>query len=1010
MEACRLRRVVRILAGLAVAATVARSARGQTYEVVRALSGDVGTPFGKVYQDASGNFYGTTDLGGLSGIGSIFRLTPAGPAYVFQEVHAFSLPDGQQPVSGLASGSDGFLYGATIGGGRFGNGTLFQFDPSGRVTTIHDFTVSDGVNYGTAVTVGPDGLYGTAGGGTDGLVYRVSKSGTLDVIHTFDGADGSEPFGGVILASDGWYYGTTYGGPGNAGTIYRVSSAGNFETLHVFTQADGSLIQRGLVEARGHFYGVAFAGGTFNAGTVFWIDGSGNFTKIHDFGSGGDDGTSPSAALMAASDGNLYGTTLTGGSGGFGTIFRIDEADALTTVHSFTGLDGREPNSQLLEGLDGNLYGPTSYSTLGPGITYGEIFRFHPPAGAVDVLYAFPPPPAAHPLAGLVQAASGDFFGTASQGGAASNGSVFRLTGDLADETVSVVHDFQGDDGFTPATPLTRASDGSLYGLTSEATTSGGTVYRVDPPSTFTLLHSFTPEEGSTPNAPLLEASPGSFYGVTDLGGVGGLGNAFQMDSLGTITPFHDFQTSDGTFPRSLMKAMDGNLYGTAIAGGLASSAGSVFQIALPSQTVTPFHLFDTTEGYIPAGPLVQTGDGTFYGATQAGGDAFNGTVFTMNAAGETSTLYSFGATEGNGTTSGLLLAADGTFYGTRGGGSGGILYQITTDGTFSVLHSFGQGLDGSGPVGNLIQAPNQGIYGVTQTGGAGQAGVIFRLWPAPFSNGIVITGPPLEFMSGPASGGTSVRFSAAGLFLGATVNMGGVDAPAVALDTHTLVFVTSPQPPATFPIITITNPGGGSLTLNDFWFVDFLDVSSVHPFYDYIDAVGRARITAGCGNGNYCPDASVTREQMAVFLLKSEHGSSFTPPPCTGVFADVACTPGVGFPDWIEQLYAEQITGGCSLAPLQYCPGRTVTRAEMAVFLLKTKHGTGYVPNSCAGIFADVPCPATPEFPFSDWIEQLYADAITGGCAVSPLRYCPDNPNTRGEMAVFLTKTFSLP
>ncbi|HEY1249867.1 MAG TPA: choice-of-anchor tandem repeat GloVer-containing protein [Thermoanaerobaculia bacterium] len=1010
MEACRLRGVVRILIAAAIAAG-ASSARAQVYEVVRALDGNTGTPFGRLYEDASGNLYGTTDLGGLSGIGSTFRLEPdGGGGFTFHELHAFVGVDGQQPIGGLVTKGDGFLYGSTTSGGLHDYGTLFSIDPSGRVTTIHDFTSTEGWNSGSTLAVGSDGLYGTTSGVGNGIVYRVHGSGTLDVVHTFNGTDGSQPFGGVILGSDGWFYGTTYGGPGGASTIYRVSSAGDFETLHVLTTDEGGSIQRGVTEARGHFYGVAPEGGANGMGTAFRVDATGSFAKIHDFNSGGDDGADPGAAILAGSDGNLYGSTRSGGSGGFGTIFRIDLSDALATVHSFTGVDGREPNSQLLEGVDGNLYGPTSYSTAGPGIVYGEIFRFHPPAGALDVLYAFPPPPAAHPLAGLVQAASGDFFGTASQGGAASNGSVFRLAGDVTDESVSVVHDFQGDDGFTPALPLTRAADGSLYGLTSEATTSGGTVYRVDPPSTFTLLHSFTPEEGSAPNAPLLEVSPGSFYGVTDLGGVGGHGNAFQMDTSGAITPFYDFQTTDGTFPHSLMKALDGNIYGTAIAGGLPSSAGSVFQIVLPSQTVTPFHLFDTTEGYIPAGPLVQTEDGTFYGATQSGGDSFNGTIFTMNAAGETSTLHSFDGSEGNGVTSGLLLAADGTFYGTRFGGSGGILYQITTDGQFSILHGFGQGLDGSGPVGNLIQASNQGIYGVTQTGGAGQAGIIFRFCPAPCSNALVTTGPPLNFMSGPASGGTSVRLSAAGLFLGATVDVGGVDVPAVVLDTHTLIFVTPPLPPTTMPVITIANPGGATLSLNGFWFADFLDVNSIHPFYTYVDAVGRARITAGCGNGNYCPDAEVTREQMAVFLLKAEHGSGHVPPQCKGIFADVPCTPGVGFPDWIEELYAEQITGGCQTGPLLYCPDRAVTRAEMAVFLLKTKHGTGYVPNSCAGIFADVPCPATPEFPYSDWIEQLYADAITGGCAVGPLRYCPDNPNLRGEMAVFLTKTFDLP
>jgi hypothetical protein len=137
----------------------------------------------------------------------------------------------------------------------------------------------------------------------------------------------------------------------------------------------------------------------------------------------------------------------------------------------------------------------------------------------------------------------------------------------------------------------------------------------------------------------------------------------------------------------------------------------------------------------------------------------------------------------------------------------------------------------------------------------------------------------------------------------------------------------------------------------------------------------------------------------MAVFLLKSEHGASFVPPPCTGVFPDVPC-PSL-FADWIEQLFAEGITGGCGGG--NYCPDNPVRRDQMAAFLLKAEHGSSYVPPGCTGVFPDVPCPSL----FADWIEQLFAEAITGGCGGG--NYCPSNPNTRGQMAVFLVKTFNL-
>jgi hypothetical protein len=178
-----------------------------------------------------------------------------------------------------------------------------------------------------------------------------------------------------------------------------------------------------------------------------------------------------------------------------------------------------------------------------------------------------------------------------------------------------------------------------------------------------------------------------------------------------------------------------------------------------------------------------------------------------------------------------------------------------------------------------------------------------------------------------------------------------------------------------------------------------FPDVPNSLNFYPFIENLFHNGITGGCAGGNYCPGNAVTRAQMAVFLLKAEHGSGYTPPACQGIFPDVTC-PSL-FADWIEQLAAEGITGGCGGG--NYCPDNSVTRAQMAAFLLKAEHGSSYVPPACQGIFADVTCPSL----FADWIEQLAAENITGGCGGG--NYCPDSPNTRGQMAVFLVKTFGL-
>jgi len=182
-----------------------------------------------------------------------------------------------------------------------------------------------------------------------------------------------------------------------------------------------------------------------------------------------------------------------------------------------------------------------------------------------------------------------------------------------------------------------------------------------------------------------------------------------------------------------------------------------------------------------------------------------------------------------------------------------------------------------------------------------------------------------------------------------------------------------------------------------------FADVPTSYWAWKYIESIYAAGITGGCGGNNYCPTSPVTRAQMAVFLLKGIHGGSYTPPAVgasTG-FADVPTNYWAAA--WIKQLAAEKITGGCGGG--NYCPEQAVTRDQMAIFLLKAKHGSAYVPPPPTGlVFADVPL----GYWAGAWIEQLAAEGVTGGCGVGI--YCPLTPVTRDQMAVFLQKTFNLP
>jgi len=253
---------------------------------------------------------------------------------------------------------------------------------------------------------------------------------------------------------------------------------------------------------------------------------------------------------------------------------------------------------------------------------------------------------------------------------------------------------------------------------------------------------------------------------------------------------------------------------------------------------------------------------------------------------------------------------------------------------------------------------------------------------------------------SGPAAGGTSVTLTGMLFADGATVTLGGAPASNVNVTGPTHITAAAPALQAgTLNNVVVANTDGTGGTLVNGWVADFNDVPGSQQFYFHVTKLVSNGITAGCGGGNYCPLSSVTRQQMAVFLLKAKNGLCYVPPPCTGIFPDVPC-PST-FANWIEALAAEGITGGCGGG--NYCPLSPVRRDQMAVFLLKAEHGSSYVPPACAGTFGDVACPST----FANWIEQLAAENITGGCGGG--NYCPLSNNTRGQMAVFISKTFNL-
>ncbi len=255
---------------------------------------------------------------------------------------------------------------------------------------------------------------------------------------------------------------------------------------------------------------------------------------------------------------------------------------------------------------------------------------------------------------------------------------------------------------------------------------------------------------------------------------------------------------------------------------------------------------------------------------------------------------------------------------------------------------------------------------------------------------------------SGPPTVGIPITIFGTDFAAGAAVTIGGQAATGVNVVNGGQINATSPILAAgTVNDLVVTNTDGTSGTLVKGWVSNFLDVDSGTQFYAFVTTLVSNGITAGVGGGMYGVNQPTLRQQMAVFILKAEHGLCYAPPPCQGVFSDVPCSSS--FAPWIEQMAAEGITGGCGGG--KFCPQDPVRRDQMAVFLMKGEHGSGFAPPPCAGTFDDVACPS----PFADWIEQLAAEGVTGGCSASPPLYCPSANSTRGQMAVFIVKTFSL-
>ena len=512
-------------------------------------------------------------------------------------------------------------------------------------------------------------------------------------------------------------------------------------------------------------------------------------------GFNGTNGTQPLATVVQATDGNLYGTTISGGAHGYGSVVKIALDGTITVLYDFCAQsgcpDGREPHGPMIQATDGYLYGTTAFG--GVSGNYGTVFRISL-SGTFTTIYKFCSQTncadGAFAYGGVIQGADGNLYGTTNEGG----------------------------------DPTCFPSSGC------------GTVYKLTRNGKLTTLHVFHGTDGEMSFAALVQATDGNFYGTTGFGGPYSYGTVFKISPSGKFTNLYNFcaQTycADGSDAYgALVQGTDGNFYSTTEAGG-THGAGTIFKIT-PKGVLTVLHSFNISDGYDPANGLLQATDGSFYGTTYQGGNWNQGTAFKITPLGTLTTLYSFGMpTTGCTYPNGLMQDTNGNLYGTAQGGgayNNGAVFKIDVG-----LGPFVKTLTASGKPGQVVNILGQGLTGSASVkfgSGAATFTVVSDTYitatiPTSGTTGFIAVTTPTGTLTSnksfkviptltsfnPTSGapGTSVTLTGTGLMATTKVTFGGVNA-SFAITSGTQVTTAVPAGAKTGKIAVTTTGGTAS-------------------------------------------------------------------------------------------------------------------------------------------------------------------------------------------------------
>ncbi len=668
-------------------------------------------PRAALIETESGVLIGATSAGGLMDAGTLFKVEDGNFVKIADldpSIH------GSNIQTDLLALTDGTFIAATSSGAANGAGAILNFNESGNIDILFEFSgASTGSNCSGSLAYNAESniLYGLcSNGGQNGLgtAFRfVIDSEIFSVIYHFSGAvGGSSPKGGLLLADDGLLYGTAqFGGSLSQGTIFSINPNGNiFQVIYELnnTSSDGRYpIGRLIQTESGLLLGTCSEGGTSGTGTIFSCSTSGVFTRLHSL-SAASNGGFPKSGLTDGGDGFYYGVTEFGAANGFGSLYRIQETGGFAKLRDMQYTeDGSNPVGGLTLLENGDLAGTTS---SGGANNFGTVFSYN--GSELEKIHDFSLPLGGSGPNGSIISDT-DFFGVTASGGLYNTG-VFYTNGLNGDR--NKIYDFNGPlDGQEPNGEIVEVESGLFYGtLRFGGPNSAGTVYSLTEDGEFELIHAFDGNNGGQfPYSGVLAHSDGNFYGTTINGGNNGDGIIYRITSEGAFEKLYDlFGFFDGGSPQAgLVEGPDGLIYGLTTEGG-NFNGGTLFQFNPENSSLTVLHQFNTSlHGNAPIGNLLLHSDGSFYGTTTENGPE-EGTLFRYNLDTGFEVLHSFNPLADGFLPEGSLAEDEvGTIYGfcTQGGGlNGGTAFKYSEDDGFQKIYDFSSG-DSRNPTGTPV-------------------------------------------------------------------------------------------------------------------------------------------------------------------------------------------------------------------------------------------------------------------------------------------------------------------